>query len=89
MTIENWKRKAEGIVASTDNWDTSDKITFSVLISYVEDIKRKEEPAYTKAKQWFSGEAQAEFSIHLVCDTLGLNVHDLRRRLRKMEEHDK
>lgn len=87
-TLQQWYDTAERIVIDQYGDDQVSFVAAMTLLNYSHAIKQGSGLDYDKAKQWFRDRDRPGVSLEMVCEILYMNVSDVQRRCKLMEERD-
>ena len=83
--LQTWYANAQRIALEQYDDHTS-RFAALTLIEYSYDIKRRLEPMYSEAKAWFRDYDKPGMSLEMVCELLYMNVRDVQRRCKLMDD---
>lgn len=81
MTYDQWYEAARLVVLQ--EYDDAEQVLAGLtLLEQAGAVKQ----GSAAAKEWFDTRDGTGMTLDMVCDLLGMNIHDVRNRLRRMEE---
>ena len=87
-TLQEWYDTAEQIVIDQYGDDQVSFVAAMTLLNHSHAIRQGLGLDYDRAKQWFQDSDRPGVSLEMVCEILYLNVADVQRRCKLMEERD-